>query len=55
MPLTRIGEKVKSYYKKKYGSEGESNFYASIKKGIPGSVSWHKTSGKNKYSGDLKG
>lgn len=62
MPLTESGKKTLAGFKKKYGKkEGESYFYASIKKGIPGSRGWHESkgkrvrpnTGKNRYTGVL--
>lgn len=59
MPLTDTGRTVLSEMKKKYGEKGEAVFYASIKKGVPGSAKWHgkesqkkgsKGRGKSRYS-----
>ncbi len=33
MPLTEKGRKILKNFKKEYGKEGESNFYASINAG----------------------
>lgn len=62
MPLTESGRETLESFKKKYGEDkGEEYFYASIKKGVPGSRKWHGSkggrtrpnTGKNKYTGVL--
>lgn len=51
MPLTENGKKALGQFKKHYGEKvGKGYFYASIKKGISGSKTWHKSVGKNKYT-----
>jgi len=45
MPLTATGRKVLASMRKQYGAKrGTRVFYASIKKGVPGSSKWHKVS-----------
>ena len=47
MPVTKSGKKTLKSYQEQYGvRRGRNYFYASIKKGIPGSKKWHEKGSK---------
>ena len=56
MAITNAGKKILKFYRKKFGTHAEREFFSSIKKDVPGSKTWYEPEQRNNnFTSSLKG